>query len=456
MNFAHIFSKLHRMGQEHLLQYWETLSPQEKQLLSHQIEQLDLTLFNDLQKSLQDPLSSFPENPYTPFDSASKSGNREDFLTGKALIREGKVGCLLIAGGQGTRLQFEGPKGMFPISVIQHKTLFQLFAEKVAAASQQAQHPLALAVMTSPLNHDITTQFFKDHHQFGLQRDQVDFFPQSMLPFLDEKGNLFLDSPSHFAEGPDGNGGSLAQFVQTGLWNKWQKAGIQQVIFILVDNPLADPFDAELVGYHHRTGADVTLKCARREDPKESVGVLVREKEGIRVREYSEMSPMEKEAIKPNGELKYPYANLSLFCFSMAFIKKLHDKHYLKNIFLHRAFKSAQLLAKDQSTQMSAKPIAWKFERYIFDVLPFANHIEAIEYPRLECFSPLKQKEGKNSAKTVQNDLQSADYQTFMNISGTIPPTRPFELSQDFYYPTSRLLEKWRGQPLPEKSYIEP
>ena len=131
----------------------------------------------------------------------------------------------MVAGGQGSRLQFFGSKGCFPISVVKHKTLFQLCAEKVLAASEQVGRDLFLAIMTSPSNQEETLSWFEAHHFFGLNREQLFFFRQENLPLLNEKGDLFLESPNTLAEGPDGNGSVFHYFVKSGIWEDWQKKG---------------------------------------------------------------------------------------------------------------------------------------------------------------------------------------------------------------------------------------
>ncbi len=444
--------KLKALHQQHLLQNIEKLSvPQRTQFLN-QLTHLDIPLFSFQQQMVLNP-NQENSDPIEPFTNFSPKGSLADFNHGKQLIADGKVGCLLVAGGQGSRLGYDHPKGMFPVSVIKHKSLFQLFAEKTLAASKQAQRPLPLAIMTSLLNDGETKQFFRKHRYFGLQPSQVFFFSQDVLPLLDTKGNLFLETPDRFAEAPNGNGGALKQFVDSGIWDQWQKLGIEQIVFVLVDNPLADPFDAELVGFHAKQKVDITIKCTKKEHPEEKVGLIVKQAGKIKVKEYTELSEEEQKARLPNGDLKHACANLSLFCFSMPFIKQIATGNSSQWP-LHKAFKAVKYLDDNQKTVKAEKPMAWKFEYFIFDALLFTQKVAALMYPRQECFSPLKNKTGANSLATVQSALQYVDRLTYEKISGTIPPHKPFELSQEFYYPSPQLLKKWQGRPLPEEPYI--
>lgn len=438
MNAA--LAKLQKIHQEHLLSHWNKLSEAEQQQLLGAIDHLDLATFQEQQKVLSRPHAIDAEK-MEPFREYSHSGNKDDYLLGKQRISQGKAGCLIVAGGQGTRLKFDGPKGMFPVTPIMHKSLFELFAEKTRAASKQANHLLPLAIMTSPLNDALIRKFFAKNNHFGLFPSQIFFFTQKLLPFLDSSGNLFLDTPSSLSQGPDGNGRSLSTFYESGIWQIWRTLGVEQVNYLQIDNPLADPFDAEMVGFQARTGADATIKCILREDAEEKVGVLVKKEQGVAVVEYSEMPAKERNASSAAG-LKYPLANISAFCFSMEFLKQA-AQHALP---LHASLKPAKTIEGQAN--------AWKMEYFIFDNLAAAKKVNALLFPRRECFSPLKNFEGANSVKSVQEALQVADLAVAKKISGCAPPPVPFELAQEFYYPTPSLLSVWKDRPFPNISYI--
>lgn len=452
MDISEALDKLRQIDQRHLLLHLEKLNLAQKAALLRQIEQLDTTLFRNQQQLL----TSIPATPvdFTPFTDYYHAGSSTDAQIGREILSRGGMGCLIIAGGQGSRLRLENSKGLTPVSVIEHKSLFQLFAEKTLAASKQAQRPLFLAIMTSPLNHDQTISFFQKNHFFGLEKEQLFFFSQQLLPLLDDGGNLFLDTPWHIAEGPNGNGDALRLFYQSGIWKQWHELGVTHLNFVQVDNPLADPFDAELLGFHFRQNNEITIKCTPRRDSSEKVGVLVQRQEHCQVVEYSEFPQEEWIAQTSEKSFKNLCANLSLFCFDMALVEKL----FLAKKFvmpLHLARKAVKMLSPDGEIVLSEQPNAWKFERFIFDILPFSDKIKALLYPRERCYAPLKNLTGEDSLQSVRQALQSMDYQVYYHISGKLPPTRPFELSQEFYYPTPRLLQKWKGRELPPNSYIE-
>ncbi len=436
--------KLAAIGQPQLLDFFEELTPSQQADLLRQIDSLSTPFFRRQQQLLIHP----PHQKLRllePFrDSVTVDQGRWQ-EQGKTLLKEGKAGCLIIAGGQGSRLKFEGPKGCFPVTAIEQKSLFQLFAEKTVAAGQQIGRTLPLAIMTSPQNHATTVQFFKEHHYFGLSADQISFFIQGTLPLLDAEGNLFLEAKDLVAQGPDGNGSVFTHFIRSGIWNTWYQQGVRLLNVVLIDNPLADPFDAALLGFHHDFGVDAVVKCTERQDEDEKVGVLALHQDKAEVIEYTEMPTAERKARTAQGDLKFPLANLSLFSFSMDFVKSVSQKE----IPLHLAHKAVKSLKKPQS----AEPNAWKFEAFIFDVLPMAFSVKALVYPREKCFAPLKNASGPDSPATVKAALLKRDREVFQELSGTEPPERAFELSQEFYYPTPELRDYWKGRNLPDNSY---
>lgn len=341
----------------------------------------------------------------------NKAGNPDDIALGRALIASGKVGCIALAGGDGSRLGWAGPKGAFPLSLVKQKSLFQMLMEKVEAASNHFGQNLKLAVMSSPLNHEITRAAFKEN---------VEIFPQNLIPLLDLDKNPLED------QRPNGNGEVLKCFYQSGLYSKWKEIGIEYVQIILIDNPLAEPFDPNQVGIQYKTKADVTIKAVEKQHPEESVGVIGLKGGKIAIVEYSENPPRD-----------WNLANISLFSFSMEFINKVKDL----DLPLHLVKKF-----------INTKPVL-KRECFIFDLLPHSEKTEVILYPREETFAPLKD---RKDVGPVQRALLQRDRKIFRQITGTEPPESIFELDSAFYYPTEDLLKKWKGAAFPSPGYIYP
>ncbi len=391
------------------------------------------------------------ESQILPFQETHFSGNSQDFEAGKELAASGKCACVVLAGGQGSRLRTTLPKGCLPVSVCKNKSLFELIADKMRAASTCVGHPLSLAMMTSPLNHQETRDFFIKNNFFGLHPDQITFFPQKTWPFLDLEGNLFLESTDQIASGPNGNGGVFQRLREIGLLEKWRRQGIETIHIVPVDNPLALPFDFELFGFHHRMGSQVSIKTAKRKNSHEKVGLLAQLNGKPAVIEYMELSLQQKEAKNPQGEYIFNNANLGLFCFSLSFLEEIQNA----SLPIHKAKKSLKKMDEEGKIHFPQEPNGWKFEEFIFDILPFAKKCHALIAPREECFAPLKNLHGEDSIEEVQAALLAWDRKKMHQISGVEPSSGPFELSSAFYYPTQELLQKWQGRALPSNiSYI--
>lgn len=443
MHALSVKDKLSLLGEEQLLQGWDRLNLVQKREIHAQIDALDGDLLRELKRLVLEAQPSRAEH-YEPWTEWYQAGSQRDRERGQAQIAAGHCGCLLVAGGQGSRLGFDGPKGMYPLTPFKRKTLFQRMAERVLAASDQAGCALPLAIMTAPTNDAATRAYFQEHQFFGLTEEQVSFFMQGMWPLLDENAHLFLEGPGRIAMGPDGNGVALKHFYNSGLWQAWHERGIRYLSFIQIDNALADPYDAELIGCHMRTGAEVTVKATSRTDPDEKVGLLVKVNGKLQVVEYTEMSSTDRFATLPKGQLLHACANLSLFCFSMDFVSRVAPA----SLPFHVAHKAAK--------SVHGERMAWKFEHFIFDVLPLANHTTTILYPREQCFAPLKNRSGPDSVTTVQEALLRYDREIFSRLTGAaLPDDLLLELSPRFYYPTAATLARWQRRSAPQSGYLE-
>ena len=414
---------LHAIGQEHLLA--AVHSEAEIGRLLRGVQSLDLPLLFKLQERLkQKPL----EHTYIPPTLINPSDE---------YIDESHFGCLILAGGQASRIRIKGAKGCLPTSLIAQKPLFQMHAEKILAASCQRGHPIPLAIMTSPCIQAETEIFFQQHAYFGLKPSLVSFFSQTQWPLLDFEGNLFLNEPGKLACGPNGNGDVYRRFVKSGIWQRWQNEGIEHVRVMPVDNPLALPINHELFATHLTHGNDVTIQAVKmQKDEKAGLLSLIDGKLGVI--EYGEHKEQQ-------GEL---YANIGLFAFSMPFMKRAADLC----LPIHIAKKAVKTLEED----IPEKPNACKFETYIFDAFSLSNKSEAFPCSRHKYYAPLKNLEGEGSITAVQQAVLANEREIFTKITGNRPPeSAQFELSADFYYPTNDQLEKWKGKPFPGEQLIE-
>jgi UDP-N-acetylglucosamine/UDP-N-acetylgalactosamine diphosphorylase len=428
---------LHRLGQLQLLTGIETFSFNQLKSFLAQLQKYDPSLAKKQKELLLYPQKQL-DRADAPCSNFESRGNPQDHLRGEELMRQGKVGCLILAGGQGTRLGFDGPKGLVPVTPIKGKSLFQLFSERARAASVWAGKKLPLCIMTSALNHAQTLSYFQMHHHFGLDRSQLAFFEQEMLPFMDDYGNWLLERPGVIAEGPDGNGHALRLFFETGIWEKWSQAGIEYLNLIFVDNPLADPFDPEFTGFTARTGVDAALKAVQRLFPNERMGVLAERQGKLKVIEYSEI---------PVDTAPFTLSSTGMFCISMAFIQHLCQE--VKPDFpLHLARRTAKVLLSTSKAHIQ--------QRFIFDLLDYARSSALLVCPREKIYSPLKNATGEKSLETVKQALLLHDQETYHALTGLIPPAEEFELDPAYYYPSDLLKQKLRTLSLPHKGYITP
>ncbi len=435
-----------QLQQDNLKNYFFSLDEMKKKDLLDQIYRIDE------KKLCQQRAIIFKESEpscdFEPLEDFIEYGNPNFYEQGLEVLKNGCCGCLIVAGGQASRLGIGVmPKGKYLVSPFKQKSLFQLFVEKTKAASKLASKPLFISIMTSKLNHDETLDFFKDNQFFGYDPFYIDFFIQDSLPFLDESGHLILEDETKIAEGPDGNGFALKKFYDSKIWHKWKSFGVKYINFCLVDNPLLDPFDRQMLGAIDFLNKDIIIKAVKRIDPNECVGLIVQNKGKVLVKEYIEISDEEKKATTSDGSLKYKLANISFFTFSMDFIENAANKFYEK-MFLHAAKKKIKAFTKER--------FAWKFESFIFDILPFSDNILTIVQDRASTFAPLKNLNGPDSIETVRLALKKKDKDTICAITGLSAPTFDFELAQDFYYPTDEILAKWKGKKLPNSLYIEP
>ncbi len=367
-----------------------------------------------------------------PYSAPASAGDPENKRIGEELLRAGKVGCLILAGGQGTRLGRLSPKGMAPVTAVQQKSLFQLLCERAKAAAKRSGAPLPLCIMTSDKNHQETLAFFEENHNFGLS--DLSFFKQEERPLVDEEGRWLLQEPGRLALGPDGNGHALHQFVAQGIADKWQKQGVEYVNLIFVDNALADPFDCEIVGFTHQHKLDAALKAVERLSAQEAMGVVVFAEEKMRVIEYSEL-PLNLEG--------FSLSSTGMFCLHLPFIQALNTPFPL-----HLAWKMADVWQEDPPCRVKKK--TGKYERFIFDLLSYTSKSGALLYPREQIYAPLKNAAGEKSFETVRQALLRHDLALYRAQTGMEPLSSELELDPAFHYFPEAL------QPPPDsRAYLE-
>lgn len=320
---------------------------------------------------------------------------------GRQALSDGRVALYLVAGGQGSRLGFDGPKGCFPVSPLKAKSLFQLFAEQVLALQRRYGVSLPWYILTSGENNQATLDFFKAHAWFGLQPADVHCIVQKQIPSLDLDGQLIVANDGRLFKNPNGHGGSLYALQDSGALDSMAARGIDEIFYFQVDNPLVNIADPLFVGAHIDRSAQMSTKVVRKIDPCEKVGIIGRVNGRLGCIEYSELTPEQVAKKLPDGSLRFKSANIAVHMLNRSFVEKLVRRTDF-HLPYHSAVKDiACLECRDGSfVEHSVKGI--KFEMFIFDALGFAETSVTLEVPREEEFSPVKNANGAHSPASAK------------------------------------------------------
>ena len=428
---------LAQIGQEHLLAFEADLDDAGRRRLARLIASLDLDRIPALAQFALAPdegaqsSADLAPAPYYPVDPASpvRPWDRDRFRSaGEALIRAGRVAVFTVAGGQGTRLGFDGPKGCYPAGAVTGKPLFQCLAEQVRAASAKFGVPIPWRLMTSPLNHDATIAFFEERANFGLQPGQVGFLQQGVLPSFDARTGKVLhaqtDAP---ATNPDGHGGSLRALYESGAVDELQSLGVEHLSYTQIDNPLVRATDPVFLGLHTEapdSSAQMSSKMIAKIDPAEKVGVFCRAAGKLHVIEYTDLPATLAEARDAKGALRFNAGSPAIHILSLAFIRALNEASGGFALPLHRARKIAPFIDPATGARVTpTEPNAIKLETFVFDALPMCEKSIVLETDRFE-FAPIKNAAGRDSAQSSAH-LQTERAAAWLEAVGVRVPRRP-------------------------------
>ena len=349
-------------------------------------------------------------NEYGPasyFPLVPESHDQEElydraFKHGEDMIRAGKTAAFTVAGGQGTRLGYEGPKGTLPVSPIKNKPLFQLFAEQIRGIAEKYEVTIPWYIMCSPLNLEATTSHFKKNNYYGLGKENLQFFTQGVMPATDFDGNLLLASQDNLALSPNGHGGSLKALIDSGSITDMAQRGVEHVSYFQVDNPLVSIINPLFIGLHDLQTSDMSSRSLTKTGPFEKLGNFVSTGDRISIIEYSDL-PEEKALEKEeDGRIKYRAGSPAIHILRRDFIEQFASGEI--KLPYHRAEKKVAHLNKNGDLVTPEKPNAVKFETFVFDALPLAKNPLILEADRLEEFSPVKNKTGIDSLESSRSD----------------------------------------------------
>jgi UDP-N-acetylglucosamine/UDP-N-acetylgalactosamine diphosphorylase len=328
-----------------------------------------------------------PAGPMNPLDATKR---------GEALLAQGGAGAILVAGGQASRLRCDGPKGIYPVGPVSRASLFELLLGRLRAISARAGQPIPLAIMTSSATDQRTREYLSEHQFFGLPEEHVLVFQQADLPALSiTELELMLDAADHVAVAPDGHGGLLSALAAAGGLAWFAERGVQHVASFQVDNPLAMPLDAEFLGYHLLANAEFSTQVVEKQHPRERVGVVAEHNGQHRVIEYSDLSDQLADARDPDGKLHLRSGSIAVHAFALSFLQRAAEKP--DSLPLHLARKAMPCLDAAGQLHLPTTPNAFKFERFIFDLMPQADGVLTVEIDPAEGFAPLKNPPGSEA-----------------------------------------------------------
>ena len=398
MTYEEAKQKLMPVGQEHLLQYFEELGEEEKKSLLKQIEDLDLSLLNLIEGGVKEiPKGKLePLGAVTLEEIAAKREHYEEI--GLQAIYDCKVGAVLLAGGQGTRLGLDKPKGMLNVGVTKELYLFEQLIHNLMQVKEKANAWIPLFIMTSEKNNDDTTQFFKEHDYFGYNKDYVFFFVQEMAPSVSYDGKIYMEDKGRISASPNGNGGWFISMVRAGLLDTIKELGVEWLNVFSVDNVLQKIADPIFVGAVLKHGCVCGSKVVAKADPYEKVGVLCLEDGRPSIVEYYEMTEEMIHLRDKQGKLLYNYGVILNYLFSVATLEKIMNE----NLPTHIVEKKIPYMDAEGKQIKPDKPNGYKFETLVLDMIHMMDNCLSFEVEREKEFAPIKNATGVDSLESAR------------------------------------------------------
>ncbi|MFA6929460.1 MAG: UDPGP type 1 family protein [Lentisphaeria bacterium] len=407
-----LFELLAPVQQTHLLRFWNKLPAAQQENLAGQIRDVnwDKTVAwaeAALQEeNLPIPFDQLKPAPYTALQATSdtdKAAMEECRHLGLQLLQTGQLAGFTVAGGQGTRLGYDAPKGTFQFTPMRKASLFQFFAESLLRYQERYQCCLPWYIMTSPANDQPTREFFAEHQHFGLAPDDVHFFSQGTLPAFDLQGKAILATPGSLALSANGHGGSFAALKDSGALDDMLKRGISILSYWQVDNPMVKLFDPVFIGRHQQSGSEMSSRALIKRNPLEKLGHFCHLANQTLVVEYSDMPEKLLYQSDAKGQLLYRAGSPAIHLLNCEFIQRLTNGTL--NLQPHRALKKVPFIDQNGQQQTPEQPNAIKLEFFLFDALPLAKNPLIFEADRNEQFAPIKNACGTDSPESCRAAL---------------------------------------------------
>lgn len=393
---------LEKYGQEHLLNFYDSLSLEQKNKLLDEILTTDFKQMQELYESTKTKVNfentKLEPIPYTTKSELSREELEKYSSLGEKAIKEGKLAVVTMAGGQGTRLGHHGPKGTFDLGLDSHKSIFEILCDTLKEASKKYEVTIPWYLMTSDANNEDTINFFEEHNYFGYPKSAVSFFIQGKLPTIDTNGKILLEEDKMMKLAADGHGGIFEAMRKNGVLYDMKEKGIEWVYIGGVDNVLAKMVDPVLTGLAISEQTLMAGKSVVKASPQERVGVFCMRDGKPSVIEYTEISKELAEATNEKGELLYGESHILCNQFHLSVLEKISTN----KLPYHVAFKKASYLGTDGKLVEPTEPNAYKFEAFLFDAFSMVDRMSILRVKREEEFAPVKNAEGVDSPETAR------------------------------------------------------
>lgn len=389
-------------GQEHLLKYYDELNDSERADLLSQISLIDFSVLDNLKEENNFTASRGKFAPLGAVTINDIEKNHEKYSeAGIKAIREGKVAAVLLAGGQGTRLGFDKPKGMFNVGINKELYIFQCLINNLMDVVKEAGEWVPLYIMTSEKNNDDTISFLEEKNYFGYNKEYVRFFVQDMAPSVDYNGRIYMESKSRISISPNGNGGWFSSLVRAGLLSEIKEKGIEWINVFAVDNVLQRIADPLYVGAVICSGLQSGGKVVSKAGPDERVGVLCLEDGVPSIVEYYEMTDEMRTLLDENGELAYKYGVILNYLFSVDKLEMILNN----KLPIHVVEKKIPYMDENGEFIKPDKPNGHKFETLVLDMVHMQDSCLAYEVDRRKEFAPVKNATGVDSVESARELL---------------------------------------------------
>ncbi len=398
-----IVNMLKMYNQEHIINLLNKLDEQKKWELIDQITKIDfhqiMELYDNTKKEVEIKENKIEAIKYLDKEKLTDEQKAEFEKLGEDAIKRGEYAVVTMAGGQGTRLGHNGPKGTFRLDVYgKGKYLFEILSENLKEANNKYGVTIPWYIMTSKDNNDETLNFLEKNNYFGYTKSEVILFKQGELPLIDENGRLLINKDMKIKEASDGNGGVFSSLRTTGMLSDMKERNIKWVFIGGVDNVILKMADVILLGMAIKKGVQIASKSVVKANPHEKVGVFCKMNGHPKVIEYSELPEKMAEEVDDDGELKYGESHIMCNLFSIDAIEKVSKEVLM----YHSAFKKNSYIDENGREIIPEEPNSYKFESFIFDSFEFFDDIAILRGKREDDFAPVKNKEGVDSPKTAK------------------------------------------------------